>query len=84
MLKVLQSSVNPQKLSLAIGAGLSTLLIFLGFLGYDNLFNVSELTAVIMEVIEGILVISGGIATLIGVVRKLYVIVNKIINKLKK
>ena len=76
--KVLQSSMDKEKLSLTIGGILGTMLVLFSFMGYNNLFDVKELTEVILELVEGILVIAGVITTLIGLLRKIYI---KIKNK---
>ena len=71
------SSVDPQKLSLTIKGILGTVVILLGFLGYQNIFDVDELTGAIISVVEAVLVvISTGTA--------LYGLIRKIINKFKK
>ena len=71
------SSVDPQKLSLTIKGILGTVVIFLGFMGYNNIFDVTELTGAIMSVVQSILVVVTAGTTLYGLIRK-------IINKFKK
>ena len=77
MVKAFGSSVNPQKLSLTIKGILGTVVILLGFMGYNNLFDVNELTGAIIAVLEGVLVVISLGATLYGLIRR-------IINKFKK
>ena len=77
MNRLMGSSVDPQKLSLTIKGILGTVVILLGFLGYQNIFDVDELTGAIISVVEAVLVvISTGTA--------LYGLIRKIINKFKK
>ena len=77
MNRLMGSSVDPQKLSLTIKGILGTVVILLGFLGYQNIFDVDELTGAIISVVEAVLVvISSGTA--------LYGLIRKIINKFKK
>jgi len=77
MNRLMGSSVDPQKLSLTIKGILGTVVILLGFMGYNNIFDVTELTGAIMSVVQSILVVVTAGTTLYGLIRK-------IINKFKK